>query len=86
MGFMSFLKTNKKLQILENDALSLSKEIAKKENWPWLEPVRINLKRPFIFGKPYWEVYTNSESHGSNVVVCIDATSSVVINKNFLKR
>lgn len=71
----------------DEEALATARAVALVEGWPWQEPVQVKRRRSwFFFGPPYWEIWTNADSIGSNVRIVIDETTGEVEEKRFLSR
>ena len=73
-------QTNLNLSLSELEVIELAKNVAKKENWPWLEPIKVSQKGDICL------VVTNVGMKGRNVKISIDASRGVVISKAFLPR
>lgn len=71
---------SKKLALSEQELVNIAKQACEKENWPWLEPVRIQNG----FGK--WTVVTNYEAIGCNVRIVISKKTGEVVDKFFMPR
>jgi len=79
----------------ENSAIEKARQVAEKENWPWLEPVSASLteekvgkfklfsQRPI---RQVWNVRTHVYKFGGNVRIKIDNETGEVIEKFFAKR
>lgn len=71
----------------QEEAIKLAQDVARKEDWAWLEPVRVTFKRKFIFWDAfYWDGKTNFESRGANIWLQIDDETATVIKKAHLPR
>jgi hypothetical protein len=70
----------------QDDAINTARGVAASEGWPWIEPVRARLRRRWLVGAPYWEVFSNAGSRGMNVRIVIDDRTSAVLEKGFLPR
>src|SRR2546428_436013 len=62
-------------KMTRDEVIQIARAVAKKEGWPWLEPLWVEDERRFIFfGRRYWRVTTNTKyaDIGRNVHVQID--------------
>jgi hypothetical protein len=71
----------------KEEAVEAAREIATHRSWPWVDPVRVNTRRDYIFfGRRSLEVWTNADCLGQNVRVVFDAASSEMISASLLPR
>jgi hypothetical protein len=68
--------TNSMSRIERDEAIAIARFAAEREGWLWEEPVFVRLERSFVFfGRSTWYVMSNSNHHGRNVNVRVDAAS-----------
>lgn len=67
------------------EAVEIAREYAVTQNWPWKEPVKCS-KRGGWFTSASWEVRSNADSRGSNVLIIVDETSKSVSSGKFFPR
>ncbi|MBS2020272.1 MAG: hypothetical protein JST00_45855 [Deltaproteobacteria bacterium] len=70
------------------DAERIARELALARGWMWREPVRVSPRRRFVlFGRvTSFEVWSNADRRGANVVVVIDGGSGEVLRSAYLPR
>lgn len=69
-----------------DQALERARTIALEHCWMWIEPVRAVRVRPWLVGRPIWEVTSNAGSRGCNVRVVFDDETGLVRYKGFAQR
>ncbi|HEX7688344.1 MAG TPA: PepSY domain-containing protein [Burkholderiaceae bacterium] len=62
------------------DARRIAGDLARQRGWPFLEPVDVHLRRPWLFGTARWRVFSNAECRGQNVAVEIDAETGDILS------
>jgi hypothetical protein len=70
-----------------DEAIQSARTEAKKEGWPWVEPLRVEEKRRFtLFGRRYWRVTTNTKYSeiGCNVHVQIDERTGQILSSEYV--
>jgi len=67
------------------EAIEIAKKTAEANGWPWSEPVQA-IKRGFFPFKQSWEVLSNADRRGANVLVEIDERSGSIRRSAFLPR
>jgi hypothetical protein len=67
-------------------AVELAQEVARREGWPWIEPIRATRFRRWWVGPITWEVVSNADKRGMNVRIVIDGSSGRILEKRFLPR
>jgi hypothetical protein len=67
-------------------AVKLAQELASREGWPWVEPIRATRRRRWWIGPVAWEVVSNADKRGMNVRIVIDGSSGRILEKGFLPR
>ncbi len=70
-----------------DEVIQIARAVAKKEGWPWLEPLWVEDERRFIFfGRRYWRVTTNTKyaDIGRNVHVQIDDETRRVLSSEYV--
>ena len=70
-----------------DEAIQSARTVAKKEGWPWVEPLWVEEKRRFIlFGRRSWRVTTNTKyaDMGCNVHVQIDDKTGHVLSSDYV--
>ena len=67
------------------EAIDIARNHASEQGWPWKQPVRCKGHGGW-FKARCWEVRSNSDARGCNVVVVIDEATKAVTNANFLPR
>ena len=72
--------------ITELRALEIARDVAGKEGWPWLEPIRVTRSSPTLEGVKPWWVWSNARSLGMNVSVAIHPETGVVLRSGFAPR
>ncbi len=70
----------------EIEALTLARDAAMREGWPWEEPVLVRRHRKWLFGPQRWHVMTNTAYRGRNVNIHIDDRTATVTYKAFAPR
>jgi hypothetical protein len=68
------------------EVLARAREAALRSVWLWTEPVRQRRYRRWLVGPVTWEVVSNAERRGGNVVVVLDDATGTVQRKAFLPR
>lgn len=66
--------------LTKEKAVQTAKEVAAKENWPWIEPVEV------CSYLGVWIIYTNSEWMGMNVRIEVDKNTGKVIRAGYNPR
>lgn len=69
----------------ETQAIEIAREYAAAHNWPWEEPIKCGRRRVW-FASPCWDVRSNADSRGRNVVIVVDEKSKSVSSGRFLLR
>lgn len=75
----------------KEEAIKKAKEIAEKENWPWVEPssatIMTEVKGWFnpVDVRDYWNVTTNITMRGCNIIIQLDVDTGELIKKYFVK-
>ena len=73
--------------ISEQEAIEIARRVAAEKGWRWREPVKARRTRTWIFiGRAEWEVRTNAEMRGTNVLVVVDAQDGTVVRAAYLPR
>jgi hypothetical protein len=67
-------------------AIELARDLARREGWPWLEPIRATRVRRWWLGSMTWEVVSNADKRGMNARIVIDDSSGRILEKGFLPR
>ena len=70
----------------EQEVLWLAEAHATARGWPFLLPAFVRLHKPWLFGRPHWDVWTNAECRGQNVRVVIDAETGAIVSSGFAPR
>ncbi len=68
------------------EVLRLAEAHAKEQGWPFVPPVSVRLHKPWFFGRPHWDVWTNAEWRGQNARITLDAETGAVISSGFAPR
>lgn len=75
-----------------DEAIALAKDVARHQRWVWTGEIRATLRNPIpiigpLLGKhPVWQVVSNADDVGYNVIVNIDAETRDVLSKRFGSR
>jgi hypothetical protein len=73
--------------LTKEQAIVIAEAAARENGWAWLQPVAARLRRTMVlFGALRWEIRSNAESIGGNVLVVIDDKSAELISSVFLPR
>lgn len=73
--------------ISEEEAIEIARRVAAEKGWRWQAPVRAHRTRAWIFvGRAEWEVRTNADMRGTNVLVVVDAQDGTVLRAAYLPR
>ncbi len=70
----------------EQEVLRLAEAHATAQGWPFLQPVYVHLCKPWFFGRPHWDVWSNSRCFGQNVRVIVDTETGAIVSSGFAKR
>ena len=68
-----------------DEALSVARQLATERGWAFLDPVSVRKYRPW-FEKPRWQVMSNHESRGMNVLIEIDDRTGDILQQGYLPR
>ena len=68
-----------------DEALTLARQVAAERGWPFLDPVSVRKYRPW-FEKPRWQVMSNHECRGMNVLIEIDDKTGGILQQGYLPR
>jgi hypothetical protein len=71
--------------VTSDEALAIARRIATERGWAFLDPVSVRKRRPW-FEKPRWQVMSNHESRGMNVLIEIDDRTGEILHQAFLPR
>lgn len=75
------------MTISEDDAISIARDAAESRGWSWRGRVIVNRRRKWIlFGRLSFEVFTNADYRGGNVIVEVDAETREVLRAGFGRR
>jgi hypothetical protein len=73
--------------ISELGAIEIARRVAAEKGWQWRLPVKADRTGPFFFsGRAEWEVRTNANMRGTNVLVVVDAQDGTVLRAAYLPR
>jgi hypothetical protein len=72
--------------MMRDEALTLARQLAAERGWELLDPVSVRKYRPLWFQKPRWQVMSNHECRGMNVLIEIDDKTGEILHKAFLPR
>jgi len=69
------------------DAVAIARAEAEARGWPWQGRVSVNRRRTWIFfGRLSFEVFTNADYRGGNVIVDVDAQTGEVLRAGYGRR
>lgn len=75
------------MTISEDDAVAIAREVAETRGWSWRGRVVVNRRRKWIFfGELSFEVFSNADYRGGNVIVAVDAKTGEVLRAGFGRR
>ena len=83
---MSLLQGKKGLVV------TIAKECAKEEDWPWGEPIEVKRVKSYrvlawLFGAfDVWSIRTNIRSRGCNITILVDVNDAKIKGKHILPR
>lgn len=66
--------------ISKPDAIKIAKRECCKNNWPWLDPIKVKFRRQ------RWLVETNWRSRGANAKIEIDGNTGAIIDARYWPR
>jgi hypothetical protein len=72
--------------VTSDEALTVARRLATEHGWPFLDPVSVRKYRPLWFEKPRWQVMSNHESRGMNVLIEIDDRTGDILQQGYLPR
>lgn len=71
----------------EGTAIARARAVAAERGWRWEAPIKARRSRTWWpLGRRTWEVRTNAERIGCNVVVVLDAANGRVVRAAWLPR
>lgn len=75
------------MTITEEQAITIAREIADERGWSWRGRVRVSRRRQwFFFGRLSFEVFTNADYRGGNVIVEVAADTGEVLRAGYGRR
>ena len=81
------LRFGEQVTISEDDAVAIAREVAETRGWSWRGRVVVNRRRKWIFfGELSFEVFSNADYRGGNVIVAVDAKTGEVLRAGFGRR
>ncbi|HEY2899058.1 MAG TPA: hypothetical protein VGL59_00675 [Polyangia bacterium] len=73
--------------MIEAEVLEIVRRVAGEQSWPYLEPVLIKHRRPWLRQTGgTWEVFTNRNFIGGNIRMVIDDDTGAILSKGFMPR
>jgi len=69
------------------EAIEIAREVARREKWPWEEPILAVRERSFwFFGRSRWRVMSSADQRGGNINIRVDDATGAVLSKAFARR
>lgn len=71
----------------ETEAIAIARRTADARAWPWRGRIVVNRRRRWLFfGRLSFEVFTNADYRGGNVIVEVDAETGEVLRAGYGRR
>lgn len=76
-----------KTRMTQAEVIERARRVAEAEGWPWEEPVSALARKKGLLSKSfYWDIMTNCNGLGRNVIIYIDDETGEVTGKGWQPR